>query len=686
MDTKIRSSNGGGFSPAKSNAYDDGPWANAIQEATAYAFAAKDEEEHDRRTNRRPECSSSSNGDRFDCDDGVTTNIGREARLSVLVEEGIVRVDRSLVYLEELRQLLEQQERREWVPYPCHPPTFRPEHNTTNTNGNHFKAPSSAKKRATKSHRDATASSRSTKSKSNSKSSSTKKEKQQTPKSVMHWSNYENRFAMIAFDSDDDSDDDSSSESDSYSDIDNRDANAIIENSLSAEAIPYVPSLSFEEEVGGHPQHQQQHQHGSECMDSMRLLIRLYASQSDLHAKNARLLAAQRRWLPGAGALQSSITALSQGLELADEAISKIVVALDVANYNNWQQLDDHDATATAAGSIIGTDHRRAQLEQDAEISSVSTAYLVLEKDRYIKAAHQQATRLGRILGQMWKARDAAKKRIGADEWKNNKNRSESRFANVRLQHERELLSLEEALEQLENSQADTSSLVDEASRLREKLRDIRYMKNRYNGRRPIVLRRRMVDPTHHGHATAASLVSSCLSYPNAEEYGWTFTGCINGEDCVNFFEKWVGVGSQHQPKVIVTGLPNRISSSLDESDPHNKSDNANKNNYGKIGTFVMIKLNFHFVTGVVRTVVEYPAVFDGEGNVVHHAWHSTLDFNDTIINNHNDENNDNDEDNDDEEGDGANRVDPALYSQILMDPLSFYRLYGGINVALLHS
>jgi hypothetical protein len=433
-------------------------------------------------------------------------------------------------------------------------------------------------------------------------------------------------------------------------------------------------------------------------MDSMRLLIRLHASQSDLHAKKARLLAAQHRWLPGVGAIQSSITALSQGLELADEAISKIVVAVDVANYNHWHHNDndsehEHDTTAaTATARIIGTDHRRAQLERDAEISSVSTAYLVVEKDRYIKAAHQQATRLGRILGQMWRARDAAKKRIGADEWKNNKNRGESRFAirfaNLRLQHEQELWSLEEALEQLESSQADTSSLVDEASRLREKLRDIRYTKNRYNGRHPIVLRRRTVDPTKDGHGTAVSLVSSYLSYPNAEEYGWTFTGCINGEDCVTFFEKWVGVGSQHQPHVTVTGLPNSSSSSCwDESDPNKPSDNANANanannhNYGKVGTFVMIKLNFHFVTGAVRTVVEYPAVFDGEGNVVHHAWHSTLDFNNTIINNHN--RNRNDED--DCDGD-ANRVDPVLYREILMDPLSFYRLYSGINVALLHS
>jgi hypothetical protein len=669
MDKKKRS-NGGSFGPAKSTDYhniDDGPWANAIQEATAYAFTAKDEE-HDR---RRPECS-----DRRDdvlMDIGPTTQEARSA-----VEEGIRRVDRSLVYLEELHRLLEQQECREWVPYPCHPPTFCRKNNEVDRN---LEVPSSTEKRKTKSRQNAA--SRSTKSNPDSKSSSTKKKKKETPnirrsKSGMHWSISENRFAMIAFDSEDDSDDDSSdSDSDSYSDIDNHNdpeegnsryahANLNIEKSLSAEAIPYVPSLSFGED-GGHPQ-----QHGSECMDSMRLLIRLHASQSDLHAKKARLLAAQRRWLPGAGALQSSIIALSHGLELADEAISKIVVAVDIANYNIdfVSQHDENDVTSIGTDAL--TDHRRAQLERDAEISSVSTKYLVLEKYRYLKAAHRQVTRLERILEPMWKARDAVKKRIGADKWKNNKNRNES-FANARLQHERELWSLEEALQQLENSQADAYSLVDEASRLREKLREIRYMKNRYNGRRPILLPR-TVHPTH-GHETAS--FAPC-PYPSAEEYGWTFTGTIGREDCVHFFEKWVGVGSQHQPQI--TGLPNSTSS-WNESDPNRSinSNNTDNNNYGKVGTFVMVKLDFHFVTGAVRTVVEYPALFDGEGNVVHHAWHSTLDFN----NNNNNKNNNNNNNNDD---DDAKRVDPALYRQILMDPLSFYRLYGSINVAILHS
>ena len=336
-----------------------------------------------------------------------------------------------------------------------------------------------------------------------------------------------------------------------------------------------------------------------------------------MYSKKARILATQSPWLPGAGALQSSIVALARGLELADAEVSKtlavgtaddyhpsvVEVAAAAAAAASSSSLSSSFFTAVSSQDNKANNDRRVQLEQDADIVHVSTQYLVQEKDKYLKTAIRQVAKLARILEEMYRKREEAKKKVGVQQWTNNKS-SKGLFAKKREQHERELRSLEEALQQLEGTNEDASTLVEEAGRLREKLREARYRKHRYNGRQP--------------SSTTSSLLSS---YPDAstEEFGWTFTGSMEGrsrrgrrdvdDDFVEFFEKQV---------------------SIDNSNNNNSNNNSNNDD-----NFVLIKLDFHFKTGAIKTVAERGS-----------SMITTVLF------------------------DGNDGVDPVLYRRILVDPL----------------
>ena len=317
-----------------------GPWATAIQEATAYVFAAEDDENgwDSIASNNEITTSTRTSRNRHRRNDKNTTkNHDYNKKIkSIAAATALDRVDCSLKYLETLRELLEQQENWEWVPYPCHPPSFRRqednenddenvsmlttfnkenkknfagENRNTSSNNIHYTSKSSYFANTV-----TTTTTKQTFTSSSSKSSSSSK------KSTSHgrnWTDSKNRYASIASDIDSDSDEEEEEEEDAAAEGANTKTNASVDNGLSPNAIPYEPSLFVYQE-----QHKDKHKQ-SETMDTVRLLIRLQASQSDLHAKRARLLATQRRWLPGTGALQSSIVALAQGLELADTAISK---------------------------------------------------------------------------------------------------------------------------------------------------------------------------------------------------------------------------------------------------------------------------------------------------------------------------------------------------------------------------
>ena len=644
---------------------DCGPWQNSIQEATMYAFFfASENERHDINPS--------------------TVWMG--------TKEEILRVDRSLVYLEELQLLLEQQDHKEGPPLnPSHPPSFFNEDRRDDlhsTSGRRDDYPSCFRTNESNST-SKLSSSRSKKKKKKSKNSTNKTNNSiANAQSRMYQSTFKNRYASIAFDNDDSI---TSNDSDIEGDIEtlridtnrtdsNVYADAKIEMSLSIEAEPYVPSLSFgedEDSEGGvlHLQQQPQPQANQEQqspqhdhMDTLRLLIRLYASQSDLHAKKARLLAVQRKWLLGAGALQSSIVALTKGLDLADTAISAIDVFTDTAYATTgWAEFSSpqeiiasYNVPPTIGAVEEFTDHRRAELQKDAQIISVSTCYLVDEKDRYIKLAHREVAKLEKILNPLWKGREAAKKRIGNGQWKSNTktNPKPSYLTKTRRKHEEELWSLEEALKQLDFSEAATSSLVEEADRLRERLKQLRFTKNRYNGRRHHVNSpQTVVDPEHHETRGSSNLELI------ADDHDWEFTGSIGGVDCVQFFEKWIDVRFEGQsPATIPKTISHPNWSTECDLAVNPASGIANIDEIA--GSFVLVKLDYYFLTGAVQTVVEYPTVYNDEGVVIQPAWSSTLRL---------------DIDKDDVDG-------VALYRQVMMDPLTAHSFLGGSNVALLHS
>mmetsp|Transcript_26839 Transcript_26839/g.58877 ORF Transcript_26839/g.58877 Transcript_26839/m.58877 type:complete len:674 (+) Transcript_26839:130-2151(+) len=631
-----------------------GPWATAIQQATAYAFAAEDNQNGrdsiasnnksttTTRTSKNEQKKNKNATKKEDCNKKIK---------GIAAVTALNRVECSLKYLETLRELLEQQENWEWVPYPCNPPTFHCEEENEGDDENVLLLAAfnkENKKNVAGENRNTSSNIVHSTSKSSFASTTTTTTKQ-TPtssckssssskRSTSHgrnWTDSKNRYASIASDIDSDSDKEEEKEEDAAAEGANAKTNASVDNGLSPNAIPYDPYLFV---------HQEQHKDKdkqSETMDTVRILIRLQASQSDLHAKRARLLATQRRWLPGVGALQSSIVALAQGLELADTAISKTLAGTT-------------DATAASTNThhhetFTKKKDRMAQLERDAEIISVSTSYLVYEKDRYLKAAHKQVTKLERILKSMWESRDQARKRLGTHDWVHNP-QSKGYFAKIRHQHEKELYSLEEALTQLEDSQTDASSLVDEAGRLREKLREIKYAQNRYNGK----------------HMSFCQDAAEDAEDDLPVQYGWTFTGSLDSgrEDRVEFYDKWIDLGSSLSLSsnrgvnvkigVELVGIPSvRNETDLAATD-FAKGSNGNNNGNGiknndQVGPFVLVQLDVHVETGAVRTVAEYPARYDGDeddGSLVQPVWKLPLFF-------------------------AGKTVDPGLYRNILADPLS---------------
>ncbi|OEU21885.1 hypothetical protein FRACYDRAFT_232029 [Fragilariopsis cylindrus CCMP1102] len=571
----------------KSNSNNDGPWATAIEDATAYAFVtavADDDNDNDNKHNGHNVDNDDYRDDIMATGRATTTTRPSPSLSHNKGEKMLHSVDQSLLYLEVLRELLEKQENWEWVPYPCYPPTFA---DVINSIIKKKKAARKNKKNKKKSRRSRFTTGRNdglttTTSKFNNLNNNNNNNSSNNPSSDTETTSFRidtttstksssnnaksrknktitthNRFASIAAtDSDSDDGDDVNDDTfvfDKEEEEEEGEEDVIINNTsttiedhnrelrqlLSAEASPYSPTT---------PQQQQQQQHQpqqQEMMDTLRLLVRLYASQSDLYSKKARILATQSQWLPGAGALQSSIVALARGLELADAEVSK-TLAVGTAE-------DDHPSAASSSSlsssfftAVSSQDNkanndRRVQLEQDADIVHVSTKYLVQEKDKYLKTATRQVAKLARILEEMYRKREEAKKKLGVQQWNNNDKSSKGVFAKKREKHERELRSLEEALQQLEGTNEDASTLVDEARRLREKLREARYRKHRYNGRPP--------------SSTSSSLLSS---YPVAstEEFGWTFTGSMEGrsrrgrrdvdDDFVEFFEKQVSIDNNN--------------------------------------------------------------------------------------------------------------------------------------------
>lgn len=217
------------------------------------------------------------------------------------------------------------------------------------------------------------------------------------------------------------------------------------------------------------------HQGNGSRMDTLRLLVRVSASQSDLYARSARLLADDGLWMDGAVALEAAVGCLRTALNLCDTEISKYL------HQQQQIEMDQQVGANTAAHYTTNSSSshsynpssmtlRYKQLQEDADIVHVSTQCVIREKDKYVRLAQRQVERLQRILEPQWETRDVAKARIGEDKWKNNPSPKHD-YARLRVKHEAELKQLQQALEHLETTTGDTAALEESINQLRDKLR-----------------------------------------------------------------------------------------------------------------------------------------------------------------------------------------------------------------------
>lgn len=286
-------------------------------------------------------------------------------------------------------------------------------------------------------------------------------------------------------------------------------------------------------------------------LDTLRLLVRLHTSQSDLHARGARLSASGRRWLDGSAELGSAVHAVRVALGLADAEISRYLEA-------------DEDAGESGGGGGGGRTPgllRKRQLEEDADIVHVSTQSVVQERDRYVQAAVRQAARLEAQLRPQWQSRDVARAGMGEQRWIKNPSAKHDHFR-ARAREEAELKDLRKALEELAATDDDASGLQESARHLRERLQqEARGGGDRYNGLRP--------DPA----------LPRLGGYPDAAaaDYGWTFTGS-SGAARVEFFERMFPAPPEAEGVAAAA-----------------------------VAAWTLVKLDFYFTTGTVKTSLDHP-------------------------------------------------------------------------------
>jgi hypothetical protein len=245
------------------------------------------------------------------------------------------------------------------------------------------------------------------------------------------------------------------------------------------------------------------------AMDARRLLIRLYDAHSSIHAALAVHCRKRSAWLDGAEHFQRCIMYIQSGLVLADSAISKYFV-----------------------DGRINDPVRLQLLQEDANIIEVAVQSMARNREKYEKLAQQQANYLVRKLTPQWKSRDDVKERMG-DQWYRNPH-PRGDYAKMRAELEDQLKVVNAALAALQT--VDVNQIQHVTQGLLQKLSNggrgggsgrngdgdhAAERRRRYNGQRPLETSQRV----------------SWNDYPDATEFGWTFTGS-HEESRVEFFER----------------------------------------------------------------------------------------------------------------------------------------------------
>ena len=339
-----------------------------------------------------------------------------------------------------------------------------------------------------------------------------------------------NPYASIALNDDDDDD------YESESDYENENENGNNTDLLEAGDLPLLFSNNNNTNRTG--------------MNGLRLLMRVCTSSADLWAhKGTRLSQQHRQWNEGVVALQRAIVCIRQALELADSQISRWLAEEETATGQEQKQ-------------------QQEQLQNDADIVHVATLSLLRQRETCLVVAQREIHRLRKILQPQWKARDQVKQKLGNERWVNNPNPKHD-YSKLREDAEQELnqlqtliRELEEGMESLELDAQGLKARVEKVSPSSPSSSKSPRRHHRYNQQR----RPSSDDPRR------------VPGYPNATDFGWTYTGCTENAE---FFEK-----EFEQPST---------QSQQGEDDDDD----------GLV--VVLVKLDFYFTTGTVKTSMDHP-------------------------------------------------------------------------------
>jgi len=315
---------------------------------------------------------------------------------------------------------------------------------------------------------------------------------------------------------------------------------------------PFAAFLDSDEDDSDDSDFQQSNDEGGDdivldyhaMMDILRIVVRLDTSQSDVQAGKASLLAQQHKeWTQGAACLQYAIVKVRQALELADTQISKW--------YESRQQMNQ------------GQDEDEEEWMKDVGMASSSKAALAEQQKQRQHDLMQDAdivhVCIQSLLDQRARYVLAAQHEVNRlrnrlrPQWASRdqaKQRMGDRWTqnpHPKNDHAAHRWADEDQLRKLEQALALLDQYDTQALEETAQLLKIRLEsnnKNRYNGQRPADLSKRVP------------------GFPDATEYGWIFTG--SADNVVEFFQKTMMDGT-------------------------------------------LVKLDFYFTTGTVKTSLKHP-------------------------------------------------------------------------------
>jgi len=227
-----------------------------------------------------------------------------------------------------------------------------------------------------------------------------------------------------------------------------------------------------------------------------RLMIRIVTAQSEVYACQASH--APPQWQQGAELYQLSLFKIHQALSLADSECAR------------WLEQGDIPTT----------------LKEDANVVEVAIQYLTQQTDKFRQRAHNKERQLMQRLEPQWQSRDAIKQKWGSERWTSNP-RPKRNYAAAREADEEQLRQIRAALQSLE--EMDTEGAVQSSQEFKDQVTSGKKKKKksvakRDNGQRPTDLSKRV----------------PLSEYPDATDFGWTFTG--SNDNVVEFFENDDGV------------------------------------------------------------------------------------------------------------------------------------------------